>query len=328
MRCSECDEKIKSYYNFCKRCGMPLEDEDFREDKKAAVRGRRRAASGMITAVFLLFLIGIGSAVFLVYRMSVRAEGSTDNSAAELSGEDTLPPITETTTTVTTTVTVTTTAELTTTTVTETTAVTTSAEPEHIVLPESVLRQIVAGKGNIALWNYADYDGDGLKEAFALTVMGEVLFTHTVDNVYFIDAYGTLTQLWNPTAQSYSKSADGNCRSCEGKCFFWFDYSGITLVNNTLVYGVRDGQPYKLDVCGDLNGFYQDENGTFYTTETGFNLSRGIHSTYYELLYDPVAQQFRKGGKLSASAEPSSQPQDDRQDTAPDLTQDIPMVLN
>ena len=187
-----------------------------------------------------------------------------------------------------------------------TTAAETALPPESgentTVLPESVLRQIVSGKGNIALWEYADYDGDGLSEAFALTVMGETFFTHTIDEVYFIDAFGNLTKLYDPTAQSYSESRDGNRRSCGGNQFFWFDYSGITLFNNTLVYGVRNGQVYQLDVCGDLNGFYQDEQGTFYTTETQFDFSSGVHSARYELLYDADAQQFRKGGRLYADS--------------------------
>ena len=309
MRCSECDEKIKDYYNFCKNCGLPLEEADFQEDEKAAVRGRRRGAAGMVTAVFLLFLAGIGSAVFLVYRMSTGVSGAGEQTA-EQSEAETLPLFEETATT-------TTVTEITSTTVTEQTT-TASAETETAlpaepganttVLPESVLRQIVSGKGNVALWEYADYDGDGLSEAFALTVMGETFFTHTIDEVYFIDAFGNLTKLYDPTAQSYSESRDGNRRSCGGKQFFWFDYSGITLVNNTLVYGVRNGQAYQLDVCGDLNGYYQDEQGTFYTTETQFDFSSGLHSAQYELLYDADAQQFRKGGRLNADTPPDPEP--------------------
>ncbi len=304
MRCSECNEKIKDYYNFCKHCGIPLEETDFQEDVRASVRSRHRGAPGLVTAVFLLFLVGLGSAAFLVYRMSARAEGS-GGSSTDPSSEETLAMIEETTTTTELTST-TTETELTTTATEITTETTAPAEPggEQVVLPESVLRQLIAGKGNIALWNYADYDGDGLSEAFALTVVGETLFTHTADKLYFIDAYGNMTVLWNPTAQSYSESADGNCRSCGGKQFFWFDYSGLTLVNHTLVYSVRNGQPYQLDVCGDLNGFYQDENGTFYTTETQFNFSSGMYSVRYELLYDADAQQFRKGGRLYADAPP------------------------
>ena len=295
MKCKECNAEIEEFYNFCKHCGAPLDEEDFSADQRIAVRKQRSSAAGMLSAVFLLFLAVIATAVFLVYRMSVKAADSTEggSSAAAL---ETLPPITETTTQTTVTELTTTAAETTT-----TAAAATKPAAGTVALPEDVLRRIVAAEGNIALWQYADYDGDGLFEAFALTTVGETFFSHTIESLYFIDAYGKMTKLYDPTAQSYDESRDGCYRVCGGRGFFWFDYSGLTMRTKTMVYSVADGKPYRLEICDELRGFYQDEAGRFYTVNTDFSFSGGFRSVSYELIYEPERGEFRMGGVLDTS---------------------------
>ena len=302
MRCKECDAEIEGFYNFCKHCGAPLCDDDFEESESySSGRRRRGSAAGMLSAVFLLFLVVIGTAVFLVYRMSVKAAEDAENGSSA-AGSETLPTVTETTTT---TELTTTTEETTTTTETTTTAAT---EPVSgtVALPEDVLRRIVEGEGDpIALWKYADYDGDGLYEAFALTTVGETFFSHTIECVYFIDAYGKLTSIYDPTAQSYDESADGCFRVCGNRGFFWFTHSSLTFSSHTRVYSVSGGKPYLLEISDDLNGFYQDANGRFYTTDTDFSFSGGFSAAKYELIYEPERGDFRMGGKIADTDAPA-----------------------
>ena len=311
MRCRECDAEIEGFYNFCKHCGAPLDDDDFDEKQTAheAVRKQRSSAAGMLTAVFLLFLVIMGTAVFLVYRMSVKAAEHAE-SGSSVQTSETLPPIAETTTVQTTTSPTTTTTEET------TTATTAAAEPEPgtVALPEDVLRRIVEGEGDpIALWKYADYDGDGLFEAFALTTVGETFFSHTIECVWFIDAFGNLTPLYDPTAQSYDESADGCFRICDGKGFFWFTHAAFSMNRSTKVYSVSEGRPYLLEISDELNGFYQDADGRFYTTDTDFSFAGGFSAVQYELIYEPERGDFRLGSRMDGitSDEPEDEPEPD-----------------
>lgn len=159
-------------------------------------------------------------------------------------------------------------------------------------LEESQLREIVERRGTIGIWEYADYDGDGLKEAFALIAGGYGKPDDYIQAIYYVDPFGALTELNSPRGMAYYED-DAHVRTCGGKGFFWSDYGGYGSGWSSFVFGVRDGAPYELDVSGQIQGFYQDEK-SFYTTENDF--SEGYH-TYpeVELIYDSNTQQFVKG---------------------------------
>ena len=161
-------------------------------------------------------------------------------------------------------------------------------------LDQSQLREIVEGHGNIGIWEYADYDGDGLNEAFALVAGGYGQADDAIQAIYYVDSFGVLTELNSPRGMAYYEAED-HFRSCGGKGFFWSDYGASGSGWSSFVFGVKDGAPYELDISGQIQGFYQDER-SFYTTENDF--SEGYH-TYpeVELIYDSNTQQFLKGNR-------------------------------
>lgn len=94
----------------------------------------------------------------------------------------------------------------------------------------------------------------------------------------------------------YYESGEGYYRMHAGKGFFWCDYGAHGSGYHTMLYSVKDGTPYALDIASQLQGFYQDGE-SLYTIEDSFDA--GYHQWFKkELVYDSATQQFRKGRGL------------------------------
>jgi len=118
----------------------------------------------------------------------------------------------------------------------------------------------------ICYWDYADYDGDGNKEAFALVKINpkkenDRAFTE----LRFVDFEGTVTTSIN---YHIDPTNEDECRvitTSDEKRFFFVDMlmgeQGVTRV-----YGVRNGKLYEMSVSAidKLHGLYQ-EDGMIWT---------------------------------------------------------------
>lgn len=157
---------------------------------------------------------------------------------------------------------------------------------------ETDLKDLIASKGNIAVWQYSDYDGNGDKEAFAIITPNSDDKKDYIKGVYFIDADGNISLMHPDYNLCYYPNENGYYIECDGKGFFSCDYGAHGSGWSTMLYSVKNGVPYKLDIASELQGFYKDGD-RFYTTSNSFE--NGYH-TYpkIELKYDPVSQQFYK----------------------------------
>ena len=166
--------------------------------------------------------------------------------------------------------------------------------PAHTIetsaISEEQLKTAVMSYGNIGIWQYADYDGNGEKEAFAVITSNADGMDSHIEGVYFVDSSGKVTPMRSDYHMSYYQSNDGYYRECQGKGFFWCDYGAFGSGWQTMLYSVRDGIPYELDVASSLQGFYQ-EGERFFTTKNDF--TDGHSYPQVELVYEPDSQQFR-----------------------------------
>ncbi|MDE6672440.1 MAG: leucine-rich repeat domain-containing protein [Ruminococcus sp.] len=162
-------------------------------------------------------------------------------------------------------------------------------------LSESELKAKVEKYGNVSVWEYHDYDGNGTNEAFA--VITDENNSDKKPDVYFIDTYGTVTSMPAGFNGFYYENT-GKYFTTEGKGFFSFDIGASGSGWDTLLYSVKNNVPYELDIAREIQGFYQNtETGGFYTTLNDF--SSGHHEwPEYELIYDSDSQQFSIGERL------------------------------
>jgi hypothetical protein len=163
-------------------------------------------------------------------------------------------------------------------------------------LSESDLKNLVAAYGTISAWEYHDYDGNGKSEAFAITTTKNDLDYLEIDAVYYVDFEGNVQTLDDTISWFFYENGDGAYRICEGKGFFWADMGGGGSGWQTLLYSVKNGVPYELDLSRSIQGFYEDESG-FYTTENEFKDGGGHSYSEISLTYDSASQQFIKGDR-------------------------------
>lgn len=146
--------------------------------------------------------------------------------------------------------------------------------------------------GTVSAYECADFDGDGSNEAFAVITNAD----ETIAGVVFVDSYGRAMVMENSLEWMLYASENGNLIMHEGKGFFWADMGAGGSGWKTMVYSVKNGMPYKLDISDQLQGFYEDK-GRIYTTEDEFTDKGHIYNSI-ELIYDSKTQQFKKGGKI------------------------------
>ena len=124
------------------------------------------------------------------------------------------------------------------------------AETERLskMKSEGELKSIVAGYGNIGIWGYADYDGNGSKEAFA--VIGDPMPPQGRDvrikKVVFINSNGEVSEVINDIDRAADYSESGCVKNYGDKEVFWFDYGAYGSGWQTVLLGVESDKPYEL----------------------------------------------------------------------------------
>lgn len=169
----------------------------------------------------------------------------------------------------------------------------TSASETSSAKTESELKDNIAAYGDIVGWEYVDYDGDGQKEAFAV-IGGEELGYTTLIAVYFIDSSDAVTQMSGDFLHGYIYSS--SYTECERKGFFTCATESGGLGSQALLYSVKNGTPYELDISREIYCFWE-KDGVYYTGELDYS-SGGLGYKYIELIYDSTTQQFTLGDYL------------------------------
>lgn len=161
---------------------------------------------------------------------------------------------------------------------------------------EAQLRLIAEGLGTVGLWAYADYDGNGSEEAYTVIVEIDSDGNKIAKAIYYIDSSGSYKEMGTTFGYSYNDENDCFC-TYQGKGFFYGDFGTYGSGFHTILYSVKNGTPYALDISDELQGFYQSGN-ILYTTENDF--STGSHTRpVIELVYVAETQQFIKGSRLA-----------------------------
>ncbi len=160
-------------------------------------------------------------------------------------------------------------------------------------LTEKDLKAKAEEHGMVSAWGYADYDGNGKKEAFAVITDDNSQILETV----FISSDGTVKLMQNDLNWSLYKNDDGYIRYTNGKGFFWADMGAYGSGYSTIVYSVKNNSPYSLKISSDIQGFYQ-EGDILYTTKSEFLPEGGHVYPEYELVYDSSTQEFSVGNKI------------------------------
>ena len=164
---------------------------------------------------------------------------------------------------------------------------------------ESVLKRIIRKRGIISKWHYADYDGDGKKEAFA------VVGLNPIHGIYYINSDKKVFLMKRETegekriGHLIKKLSDyEDYYSIDGIGFFLVDHNpvGSNWWNHTLIFSVKNGIPYELEISDKLSGFYVRNNVIF--TIKHFGASYPLpHHAYMKtrLIYSKKKQQFYFG---------------------------------
>lgn len=171
-------------------------------------------------------------------------------------------------------------------------------ETPYAQMSEDELKNIISVHGIIGAWHYADYDGNGSKEAFAVIISDDEENSRPIEAVYYVDSTGKSEIMSTNLNLCLYKRDDGCYCECSEKGFFWFDMGAYGSGWHSAVYSVKDGVPYELDISQNVQGFYQDGNNKFYTTKDEF-LPGGGHLYHdYELIFNGSTQQFSVGNKI------------------------------
>lgn len=164
-------------------------------------------------------------------------------------------------------------------------------------LSEAEMYDLADGYGHVGIWCWSDYDGDGRKEAYALITGGSTGDPNEIDSVLFVDSAGNVTLMASDFTGAYYDREDGYYMDYHETGFFHVDYGAYGSGYSTMLFSVRDGKPYELDLSRHLQGFFI-ENGVLVTT--GNDFSQGSHQyPRYVLVYDPDTQQFQIGDKVA-----------------------------
>jgi len=171
-------------------------------------------------------------------------------------------------------------------------------------LKESELRNIADDNGEILVWTYEDFDGDGYSEVYALVAENKTSdFSRDIEKVIYIDSYGN-TKFFHPEMKGfYTETEKSTYYECCGKGFFCAELSAGGSGWWTYMFSVKNGEPYELDLSCKIQGFYvEDEEyltDVFYTTEDEFSDDMGHRYVKVNLLYDSDNQQFIKGERTN-----------------------------
>lgn len=130
----------------------------------------------------------------------------------------------------------------------------------------------------IFAFEYDDYDGDGLYEAFGFTTPGETDgYLYSDVNIWFLDSSGNCNLIFDNT---YGYLHDEKLVADNQKFMVW-EQSGGGSGSTSYVFGVKNGAVYEPAISGNYMSFGTDlESGTatsgvFYGYTSDF--SKGYH---------------------------------------------------
>lgn len=155
--------------------------------------------------------------------------------------------------------------------------------------------------GDICAFEYGDFDFDGKSEAFVAIGENTDYNRYPLDAIWFISGSGDVEIIRDDFNHSshmtlYENNNGYYMESPEtGIGFFYGDCGGGGSGWTTFVYGVRDGNPYELDVSMKIEGLYRDNEGSYYTLSDYFD-DEGHKYYITELNYDTQSRQFTVGG--------------------------------
>ena len=168
-----------------------------------------------------------------------------------------------------------------------------------LTLSEGELFDAMQQNGPIGIWCCEDFNGDGKKEAFAVIKEEDSPTNNIVERICYINSFGEITQVYSDSGvigRDYLESSDGYCFEYGGYRFFTFNFGIHATGYFTALFGIRDNDPYELEVSGLMKGLYY-EDGIVYTIEDDY--SAGYHQfPKRELLFDSETLEFYKGGRL------------------------------
>ncbi len=171
---------------------------------------------------------------------------------------------------------------------------------------EAELKSLAESHGIVSAWEYADYDGNGTKEAFAVITEEngniEENGCGSIEEVLFISSEGKVVLMDEDLMWTLYTRDENNIRYVDGKGFFWADMGAGGSGWLTLLYSVKDDVPYQLQLSENIQGFYE-QDGIFYTTENEFLPEGGHLYPNVELIYDSDAQEFVKGERIEIGNE-------------------------
>ena len=154
--------------------------------------------------------------------------------------------------------------------------------------------------GDICAFEYGDFDFDGKSEAFVAIGENTDYNRYPLDAIWFISGSGDVEKIrddfnHSPHMTLYENNNGYYMESPEtGIGFFYGDCGGGGSGWTTFVYGVRDGNPYELDVSMKIEGLYRDNDGLYYTLSDYFD-DEGHKYYITELNYDTQSRQFTVG---------------------------------
>ena len=157
-----------------------------------------------------------------------------------------------------------------------------------------IARMVADGK--VCALEYHDYDGDGRNEAFAAIGKDDDMGGYILESIWFIgsDEKGKMMRddfndlsMYSDESGYYEQYSDENVGFFTGEC------GGYGSGWLTFIFGVRNGEPYELDLSMETEGFYRNEQGRFYTLTDDF--TDGHRYLITELIYDSKTGQFKKG---------------------------------
>lgn len=153
------------------------------------------------------------------------------------------------------------------------------------------------GKGKVCALEYHDYDADGRNEAFVAIGEDDDMGGFILESIWYIgndekgkmmrDDFNGLSMYSNESGyyEPFVGGDDGG--------FFTGECGGYGSGWLSFIFGVMDGEPYELDLSMEIEGFYQEETGDFYTLTDDF--TDGHRYLITELKYDSKTGQFKKG---------------------------------
>ena len=170
----------------------------------------------------------------------------------------------------------------------------TTHDPAVDAEEEQRFRMLADNHGIVSAWEYADYDGNGAREAFAVITDDKL---DIIETLFISNNGGVIVMEDDINLMLYTTYDDRYIHYVGEKGFFFADVGDGGSGWKTLLYSVKDGIPYILALSSKIQGFYQDGD-TFITTENELLPEGGHLYPKVELIYDSFFQEFIKGERI------------------------------